>query len=518
MELHLPLQQQFIYQIEVLVEEQAGGDRKKCIRLLEAAIALTAPGVAYCGTEPYLFGTEELAILLSLARFHLQEGQTETAFRIFFNIAHYVERHFDDYEAKVKIYSKTVKLLVPLLLERGEAEEGRRLCQRAIDLLCWQGVLYDLAELLELYLQCGEGALRKGERTIYERRLWALRYFFREYGWKENPVMTYSNQEIYLIDEVLRQSRKAKKMSQEALGSGVCAAATVSRLENGERTPSDRSFEALMERLDTGISYYNGELATEDYRVLELEQELERAIALKDWERAQEQLCQLKGKIAMDIPKNKRVMEEKESCILFHEGKLSAEEFLDICEEAMDCREGQWREDDFWEQFFTRYKVRMMNAVAGLYYMQQRKEDAIFILERLLKKLADSRVELSDRYKSSMLVIGNLSSYYLGNGQYEDCLAMCERGVKLCMECGRGGKLGILLANQAEALNELAGRACERSGEILRCAYYIGDLFASQSITASVDHYYRTHYKPDICWYEETNLIPLLLRQIWEVS
>lgn len=51
-------------------------------------------------------------------------------------------------------------------------------------------------------------------------------------------------------------------------------------------------------------------------------------------------------------------------------------------------------------------------------------------------------MQLADRYQTSMTVVGNLSSHYGESGRLKECLEMCERGMKLCLESGRGCEIG----------------------------------------------------------------------------
>ena len=398
-----------------------------------------------------------------------------------------------------------VKLLVPLLMERKRELEGAVLCKKAVELLCWQGVLYDLAELMELYLLCSKGLPRTEEIVRYEKQLWALKEVYREFGGhgylKENYLLSYSNQEMYLLDEVIRRSRTAKELSQEELSEDICTPETLSRIESGKRAPNTRNFRALMEKLDTGLDYYNGELDTDDFLVLEQELELERAISLKNWEEAQRILEDLKSKVDMSSPKNLQTLRAKENCILFNQKKLGLQGFLKSCEQAMNCEGERWREEGFWKQFFTKYKVTMMNYMACIYHIDHRMEDALFILEHLLEQLTSSKIGLAGRYRSSMTVISNLSAYYGENGQLEKCIEMCEMGIGLCLECGRGIKLGIFLVNKAEAMNTEAGKTIEKCKEYFKWAFYISDLLSNHNLTAYVEKYYCSHFEQDIAWY-----------------
>lgn len=53
-------------------------------------------------------------ILLELSWFLIQGGQKEEVAKWLWEIIVYVDGNFDDYEAKVKVYPRAVKLLYPI--------------------------------------------------------------------------------------------------------------------------------------------------------------------------------------------------------------------------------------------------------------------------------------------------------------------------------------------------------------------------------------------------------------------
>lgn len=499
------LQRQFLYQMEAAIAEEEEKDIGKCIQLLEKAVELTMPGIRYHAMGGQLISAEEMLTLLALAGLLTRGEKEERAQGILFEVIEYAEQNYSDYESKVKIYPKAVKLLVPLLLKQKRELDGMLLCKKAVELLRWNGVLYDLIQLMELYLLCSKELPRTEEIIRYEKQLQALKEVYEEYDAKaymsENLLSSYSNQELYLVDEVIKRSRVEKGVSQELLSEGICTPETLSRIESGKRAPNTRNFRALMRKLDKELDYYNGELDTNDFFLLEKKLELDRAISLKNWEEACGLLEYLKVSLNMNSKQNQRMIQMDENCILFNMGKLELERFLEICEDLSGCRNKEWKKPQFWNQFFTRSKAILMNYQACIYRINHQMDEAIFILECLYEQLLSSKVKLADRLKSSMTVITNLSSYYGESGQLEKCIKMCEKGMELCLECGRGVKLGILLGNKAEALDIKAGEVSDKSRNYLKCAFYISDMMHAHSVANDIDEYYRAHYEEDVVWY-----------------
>lgn len=500
------LQLQFKYRMQALVARYKEGDIEKGISLLEQAVELTMPDIRFQKMDRYYISVEEMHILLELTRFWVHGMRTTEAIELLSKIVDYSDRKYDDYEAKVQVLPKAVRMLYPLLMQEHRELEGAVLCKKAVDLLCWHGVLYDLAELMEGYLQCADGLFQNEETICYGKQLRALKEIYEEYHadvyLQEDTRLTYHNQELYLIDEMVQRFRIKKGISQEVLSEDICMPETISRIESGRRGPNPNNFYALMRKLETEHDYYNGKLETNDFLLLEKLKELERAMALRDWENAWKLLEHLKANVDMEKKQNQQTLLAAENFMLFLEKRITPEEFVKRCEKNLECENEGWKEETFWKlQFFTNHKITVLNHIAVAYECMKQREKSRFILEHLMEQLDKSKVRLEDRYDSSMKVMGNLSVYYGEAGRLEECLEMCEKGIGLCLESGRGIRLSKFLMNKAEAMNEKAKSATEESKKMLQQAYYLSDLMLTHSTTAYIADYYRVNYKQDMKWY-----------------
>jgi len=496
------LQRQFLYRVQAGAEEKDAWERKA--ELLKAAVGETMPGILDGRMENYLVSVEEMQLLLDLAELLIHEGREKEAETLLTRAWQYAELHYEDYEVRVKVAPRMATLLAPLRIEQKKYLECMLLCQKAIELLCYQGILYDLAKLLEYYLRCSREGLHTEEAVRYEKQLQALKEVYEEYGADsgrpEGTLQYYRRQDIYLAGEMIRWGRIGKSLSQEELSEGICSPEAMSRIETGRHAPSVRNFRALTEKLDMEQDYFNARLDTTDFEVLEKECELDRAISLRKLDEAQRYLDEIKEKLDMDSPLNARRIRVDEACILHEQGKLEDEKFLAVCEWALGCGKEEWRQEKFWRQFLTSFRAEVLNYIALVHDSGQKRETAIYIWENILKWLRESKVRLSDRYGTSMTAVSNLSSSYGEAGRLDDCLRMCEEGVQLCLESGRGVRLAKFLGNKGEAmwLMREEKEACQR---YLRQAYYISDLLKIETTNEYTDWYYRECFEKDVEWY-----------------
>lgn len=493
------LQKQFYLQMEAVLAENEEHNPEKGVELQKRAADLTMPGFTSGKLNRYLISTEEMQLLLRLTEMQIVLEQEE-AEELLMEIAEYAWEHYSDGEAKVRIYPRAVRLAIPLLLKKRRYDVCMLLCRRGIELLCWQGVIYDLAELMEGYLACCRNGYPGEMEDRYRKQLEALKAVYREYGVEISPAknsfLMYSNQETYLVDEVIKRSRMDRKVSQESLSENICAPETLSRIESGRRAPNTGNFRALLDRLEVRQDYWNSELDTSDFLLLEKKRELNRAVSLKKWDEAHRLLDELKAAPGMDTPENKRILTWSESQILYMEKKLDGKNFFPICENLLNCKKEEWKKEEFWTLFLTENKVDILNAMAVKYMDERQYEKAVFIYEHILDQLERSKVRLMDRYASSILVIGNLSLCYGELGNKEACLKMCEKGMLLSLEAGRGRRFGDFFSTRAETLFIMGKKeACRIE---MRQAYYLCELMLLDKSMTYIKKFYMREYGEEI--------------------
>ena len=490
------LRKQFRYWMEAILIEKKTGDLEKCIGLLRDAINITMPGLTSSRKiEDYLISIEEIQLILYLAEKLLEDRQSEGALHILKKVLRYIEQNYEDIGIKVKIYPRAVKLLAPILIEKEQYLECMAYCKNAIDLLGRAGILYDLAELMEDYLLCSEHGLITPDAEKYRRQLKALMDLYAEY---ENPdckagdlMLYYSNQEIYLISEVIQRTRKAKMLSQEKLSEGICTPETLSRAENGRQSLNPRNFHAIMKKQESEQDYYNIDLDTTDYYVLSKKNSLGIAISLKEWDKAEAIVKELKQKLDMNKLANYNTLQMEESCIMYRTGKLSKEKYLDICEEILGCHNEEWKKKEFWNQFLTKQKIVLLVRMAGIYKALGRNEEAIFILENILNQLDKSKVFIQDRLRSGILVIGNLSAYYGEEQRYKECIKLCDRGVQLSLKSGMAVKISSFLINKAEALTASGQIELNACRKVIQQAFNISEVMNIRYVQNYIEEKYK---------------------------
>ena len=208
------LQKQFLYRMRSVVAEAEGAD-VEAIDWLKEAIRLTIPEPEYDKLGHSLLSIEEMKLLVKLAELQLVVGKIDEAKNLLRSILTYSEQQYDDVDALLSVYPRTVRVLSPLLMERGEYAECFVLCQKAIEFLRNKGTLMDLTFLLRQYLDCAKYGIYAENAELYQKALEALETVYQRYGFEVSAIERrseyYFNQEVYLVGEVLKQYRIKKQ-------------------------------------------------------------------------------------------------------------------------------------------------------------------------------------------------------------------------------------------------------------------------------------------------------------------
>lgn len=264
----------------------------------------------------------------------------------------------------------------------------------------------------------------------------------------------------YTIGELIRDSRERQNYSQEELSYGICAASTLSRIENGLQAPGKKILDGLTQRLGITDRVFNIYLSQEERERHELEQQLARSLGNKDFALAE----RLASHMEQSINKNpgkapKRKMEEQYLT------------FAKILIEKQKGRDTRWVLEgllgairmtmpDFdgthiHARLLTYHEIAILNSIGCAYHSLGRVLDGIHLLSEL-KEYMETHIlqddELSVKYP---MVIHNLSSWLGQTGMCQDALALCQAGIDYCIAYGKLHTFPMLLCNKACALAEL---------------------------------------------------------------
>jgi transcriptional regulator with XRE-family HTH domain len=504
------LHQQYVYKIKSILIEELDSDTNESIQCLLNAIRLTLPEFHTDTIFQYLLSIEEIYLLLMLAQAYSKIELNQEAFHILHNLINYLDDKYSDEEEKVKVYPKAVYLLSKLLLIQDKYQELVELCLKTIDLIVSNGVINCLLELLQL---CIIGLRHQDNQellTLTTHQFDSLLELYKEYDFPlENNYTTIflenTQNELYLVNEFIKNSRVASGLSQEMLSIEICSPETLSRIESGKRAPSIKNFESLTKRMGINKDLYNSFLSADLFEVLEKKREYNKNVSLHKYNEARIIFEELKQELDTTIPENQQFILQNQTLLDYRMKKINAQEALIGYESALRCTMKNYGIASIKNSFISRETVLLLNQVAIIYYESGYKEKGIQLLQEVLDNYYNSKVDEKYHSVGSILTMSNLSFLLEESGMPKEGIIICDRAIKLSLSCGRGNALAAFLIDKACCLEKIDAinkkdKNIKARIKYLKQAFYISGLMKDVQLSDSTKLYYSENYNKNEIW------------------
>ncbi len=377
---------------------------------LEEAVRLTMGKTGEIDPGEGLLAGTELENLILYAQALRMKGRGAAACRLLEKVVDCIRGQITDSLEKAKLQAKTVVVLAGICLEEGEYTDCGALCEEALEQLRDNDMILCMPSLFALLLEVYE---KLGQHDQAERiTCWkeTLEQVYNHFGMKASVIdKLYFNpctSQYYLIGEIIREERKARGMSQEELLEGIYQEpATLSRVENGQM-PDRKKLRRLMERLGMSGWRYAGAVATEDYRVLEMNDEIEQLLCRHEHEKAAWAAERMKRFVDLSVPENRQRIEGLEIKNRFRKGELKPEEAYSRTQELLGLTYHKKT-----ERVPFRNELRLLNDMCTYLWRVGQREEAISEYQKVLGRFEKSRVQSQYHFLSEGLITDNMTLY-----------------------------------------------------------------------------------------------------------
>lgn len=301
---------------------------------------------------------------------------------------------------------------------------------------------------------------------------------------------------VFQLGPILKARREELGLSQEDLADGICAVPTLSRIENGERMPTKNHFEMLMQRL--GYSAMSLDFFTDkkDFLIYELKFKTRQAYVAKNLPLAKKFL----DKLEKTLEKPTKIDEQ---FILLHHVLLNLHQFsnsekLKQLEIAIQLTCPKYKDGNI-PQVLSYDEIILLNNIAICCDTLGDRTRAISILT-ILKEYYDHHViSEEEALRTQPMVLYNLSKFLGLSGRYDECIEICDQGIRLARMTGRCPLLGETLFNRAWAYiqrNRVGDK--EIAERTLKHAIYFSCAMEKQQIVETMQNFYEETYGKSI--------------------
>ena len=252
---------------------------------------------------------------------------------------------------------------------------------------------------------------------------------------------------IYLFGPLIKQRREELGISQEELADGICSVPTLSRIENGERMPSKQHSEMLLQRLGYSDSIQISFVTEKTLEMHNLKYKNRQAVIHRRFEEAGELLKQF----IAEADRGDCVSEQFILLCQVQVSQLSPEERLEQLTKAMRMTCPQYSPAAI-PEFLSYEEIVILNNIALCYGDSGQLDMAINILSALKRHHENHMVNREEIMRTQLMILYNLSTF-LGQAQrYDECIEICNQGIRISQETRRCNNLDKLYYNKAWSL------------------------------------------------------------------
>ncbi|MCL2222700.1 MAG: helix-turn-helix domain-containing protein [Oscillospiraceae bacterium] len=271
------------------------------------------------------------------------------------------------------------------------------------------------------------------------------------------------------IGEIIRSSRIDQSISQETLCFGICSASNLSRIENGEQVPTRITYEALLERLGQAPEVYPSFLDDRELEAFRLKHQINQSLRTEDFDKAEMLVNKLNS-----MGKLERVYEQlilHVQALLMKNKGIDSKDILDAMKKVAAMSIKNFSPGGILRYLLSKDDLTILNNLAISYYEAGEHDTAIEILyavkEYIERKVVDDE-GISPLYAA---ILHPLTNWVGMKGLHKEVVALCDIGIKRCVEYGAYRSFAALLFNKGYALVMLEEH--DEAKKYLQEAYYV---------------------------------------------
>ena len=494
-----PIHKQYITMLYAMEWYVGECDYASCLYWMEQALAytLSEDWRQKVRTRQRLCN-QEIKIMLVIAYCQWKLGDTGGLDEDLEQLGGYILRYYTDTEEQVKVYPHCAWLLGQLYLEQNRFEEAYAICRRGMSSLIENGSLNPMWEMLELEEVCLNRLGKEAELTQCRKYQEAVRFLYEVTGrhLESNMMAAFMKStfqgEFVITNELVRDLREAKGVSQEELCEGICAQETLSKIETGSRSPNKKNLYRLLKKMGMERENYYGFIETDKYELYEKVREYNRCFPKGKTEEARKLLDEIEKGIDMTKLVNRqfigmeRIFEQTaNNNITRKHANKQLREILYLTMPLMKSKEMIYR-----VPFRAEYMI--WNKIAINLRREDRVEEAIHIYEELMECYKRSKVVMRFHAIPGMTLYINYSGFLEANNELEKAAAIGKEGLQHSLACCRGDLAGDMLANLSLVYGKQDLPAIEEA--YLRHGYYLICLYGRENVTDKLQEAYQQKF------------------------
>lgn len=502
-----PVYRQYVAMLQAVMHYIKEQDYAACQHRMERALACTlGNGWVQSISRRQRLCNQEIRIILMIVYCQWKQGNADgwiqqmTTQMEQFN--EYIWDYYTDEEERVKVYPHSTWLLGQLYMDQDRVEDAYAICCKGKKCLQENGALYPVLEILALEERCLVKMGRQPELDRCRKYYEAVLFLYKAAEIDPEPDMliifmkSSFQGEFVITNELLRELRKAKGISQEALCMGICSQETLSRIEKGKRSPNKKRLYKMLKRLGMERENYYGFIEADDYRLYEKVRQFNRCFPLSHYEKATKLLDEIENGIDMTLAVNKQFIMTEHIILQTNRGELSREQANQQLKQLLFLTMPPTNSGAFFYRIPFRTEFMLLNHIAVNLRFDNKVEEAVSIYEELMKCFKRNKVCMQHHAVSAFLLYINLAGLLEVLDRLDRSEAVGREGLLHCIECCRGDIAGCIMANLSLVYCKRGQPELEEV--YLRNGYYLNDFYGRFVNQCKLVEAYREKFHKEI--------------------
>lgn len=509
------LHEQFVKKCQGMIKGKRDNDWEGALQLFNDALKATVPKFCIEKVKDSLMGRDEMQIVLLIVESYSHLGEEEIAIEMTENLLKNIRKKEWDEEELVKIYPKVVRIYDDFLKKEDRYEDVITLSQKAADMLVENGIIFLLKELLEQIMWgMEERRSVEGRRfTIreemdyaqYKKQVMVLKELWEEYGDLPEEAMLYCTnvqKDVSVSNEIIAKCRKLCKLSQEKVSEDVCTVEQYSRIETGKCSPKEKSYRALMEKMNQAQERNRFFINAQEYCMHEKIRKIELKINGKETRKAAEEWEKIRREIADESLNNQQYIARYDALMKRYNEEIDFQEYIVEMENALRITMPEFEKGDIMNWPLSRMEIILLSSIASAYYTVGRNEEAKRIYYALWDSIAESSADSIYHITEYRLLSYNIGLLEGKEHNYTKAREILNCGIQSCMKAGRIEMIAsflyclgwVLRREEKENDKENSKEACH----FLEQAFYLGNMLNLPNLCNEICDYYEEEWDQKI--------------------
>lgn len=487
-----PLGVQFVLQIKAIIGYLKNKDSEVCFLQLIKALEITYGNWKQEELQEVCLCTQEIQLLILISYFAFLEKKLsiENMEKLIF----YIDKHYEDMKERGKIYPQALWLAGKVYLAENKLKRAQELFAQSKAVMAESGTITLMRKVLEDEIEGGKEN---------EEQKKAIDFLYEKVGRKQVEeeclclLIKSSCRDIVISNELLRELRESKQLSQEEISEEICAQETLSRIEKKRRAPSKKTVTKLLKKLDYDRDFYQGYIVTNDYRLLEMVGEINALLYRKETDTAYRLLNELEAQLDMSIPTNRQYIGEKRLQKKLNDGECKLEHAIEelkylLYETMSEVEKLIYRSP-------SREEFAILIHLAICFKEMQEKERARTLYQQMWEYYNRSDVLARDHIISKALFYINYVALLEETNDLLKAEIIGWEGIGFLLDCERGDVAGTLLANISCIYEKMPVKGePQLAQQCLWNSYTLLKMFCHQKDAEKVENYIKNIYGENI--------------------